>query len=132
MATPSRVRRFSVECDDVERAKSFYEGVFGWTVRPWGPPGYYQVFSGPEAAMPMGDLRGRREPLAGTGCSGYECTICVDDLSSVLKAVEAHGGRIADRPFRIEGVGELAYFEDTEGNRAGVMQYEGGLDWDQQ
>ena len=54
------------------------------------------------------------------------------ELGSVLKAIEAHGGRIASRPYRIEGVGDLAYFHDTEGNRAGVMQYEGGLDWDQQ
>jgi len=132
MAGPNIVRHFSVECDDVERAKAFYEAVFGWRVEPWGPPGYYQVFSRPGAAMPIGDLRGRREPLSGTGCSGYECTICVEDLAAILQAIEAHGGRVADRPYRIEGVGDLAYFEDTEGNRAGVMQYEGGLGWDQQ
>jgi predicted enzyme related to lactoylglutathione lyase len=29
-------------------------------------------------------------------------------------------------PMRLEGVGELAYFEDTEGNVVGVMQYEPG------
>jgi uncharacterized protein len=27
-------------------------------------------------------------------------------------------------PFRIEGVGELIFFRDTEGNVAGAVQYE--------
>ena len=30
--------------------------------------------------------------------------------------------------YRIEGVGELAYFEDTEGNRAAIMQHDQGVD----
>ncbi len=124
MSTPNAIRHFSIECGDVERAKAFYEAVFGWRIEPWGPPGYYQIFIGPHPA-PIGDLRGRREPLTGTGCSGYECTIGVTSLKDILPAIEAHGGRIASKPYRIEGVGDLAYFEDTEGNRAGVMEYWG-------
>ena len=117
------IRHVSIECDDVERARAFYEAVFGWRIEPWGPPGYYQIFIG-DGAGPFGDLRGRRQPLTGTGCGGYECTIGVAALKPVLAAIEAHGGRIAMPPYRIEGVGDLAYFTDTEGNRAGVMQYD--------
>ena len=116
------IRHVSIECDDVERAKAFYEAVFGWRIEPWGPPGYYQTFIS-AGAGPFGDLRGRRQPLTGTGCSGYECTIGVTALKPVLAAIEAHGGRIVMQPYRIDGVGDLAYFTDTEGNRAGVMQY---------
>jgi predicted enzyme related to lactoylglutathione lyase len=120
------VGHFAIECDDVERAKAFYEAVFGWRIEPWGPPGYYHIYTGaPEAPGILGDLRSRREPLSGTGNRGYECTINVGSLAETLSAVEAHGGRIASKPYRIEGVGDLAYFEDTEGNRAGVMQYHG-------
>jgi uncharacterized protein len=120
----NNVGHFSIECDDVERAKAFYEAVFGWRIEPWGPPGYYLIYTGaPEHPGITGDLRSRREPLAGTGSRGYECTIGVDDLTEMMKAVEAHGGRIASQPYRIETVGDLAYFEDTEGNRAGMMHY---------
>ncbi len=127
MSRPNNVGHFAVECDDVERAKAFYEAVFDWRIEPWGPPGYYLITTGtPEAPGILGDLRSRREPLAGTGCRGFECTINVGSLAKTLRAIEAHGGRIAAKPYRIEGVGDLAYFEDTEGNRAGVMQYDGG------
>ena len=127
MSRPGKVAHFSIACDDVERAKRFYEAVFGWRITPWGPPGYYQIFTGAvEQPGLLGDLRARREPLTGTGVRGYECTIGVESLADSLRAIEASGGRIAHKPYRIEGVGDLAYFEDTEGNRAGVMQYDAG------
>jgi predicted enzyme related to lactoylglutathione lyase len=122
------VSHFSIECDDVERAKAFYEAVFDWTARAWGPPNYYLASTGPAERPGIGgDLRSRREPLSGTGSPSYECTIVVDSLAETLAAIEAHGGRIVDAPYVIEGVGELAYFHDTEGNRAGVMQQVPGL-----
>jgi predicted enzyme related to lactoylglutathione lyase len=122
----NNVSHFAIECGDVERAKAFYEGVFGWRIQPWGPPGYYHIYTG-TAERPgiLGDLRSRREPLSGTGNRGYECTIVIDDLAAITKAIEAHGGKIVSGAYRIENVGDLAYFEDTEGNRAGVMHYFG-------
>ncbi len=125
----ANVGHFAIECDDVERAKRFYERVFGWRIEPWGPPDYYQVFTGaPERPGILGDLRVRHEPLTGTGSRGYECTIVVDSLDEILAAIEAHGGRVIDGSrYRIEGVGDLAYFADTEGNRAGVMQHVAGF-----
>jgi len=124
LSRPSNVGHFAIECDDVERAKRFYEAAFGWRIEPWGPPDYYQIFTG-TAEQPgiHGDLRHRREPLAGTGNRGFECTITVESLDQILTAIEANGGRVVPGSrYRIEGVGDLAYFEDTEGNRAGVMQ----------
>ncbi len=40
----------------------------------------------------------------------------------------AGGGRLVTGRFRIEGVGEIAYFEDTEGNRAAIIQHDPGVD----
>ena len=42
---------------------------------------------------------------------------------SVAAGVEAAGGKVVMAKFRIETVGDLIYFEDTEGNRVGAMQY---------
>ena len=117
------IGQFSIECDDVERAKAFYEAVFGWRAEPWGPPGYYRFTTGTAERPGLpGDLRGRREPLAGTGLRGYEATVNVASLKDAIAAIEAHGGRIVSSPYRIENVGDLAYFEDTEGNRCGLIQ----------
>lgn len=124
------IGHFAIECDDVERARAFYEAVFGWTIRPWGPPNYYHITTGtPEHPGILGDLRERQHKLAGQGAgiSGYICTINVGDVKAVLAAVEAHGGRIHSPPYLIEHVGTVAYIEDSEGNRVGVIQHVGDL-----
>ncbi len=124
------VGHFAIECDDVERAKAFYEAVFGWTIKPWGPPNYYHITTGtPEHPGILGDLRERPHQPGGTGggISGYICTINVGSVKDVLAAVEAHGGRIHSPPYLIEIVGTVAYIEDSEGNRVGVIQHIAGL-----
>ncbi len=118
-------RHFAINADNVQRAKRFYEGVFGWRFDPWGPPNFYQVKSA--GAGLFGALQERRELVPGVRMAGYEASIGVDDLKATIAAVEAGGGKIVMQPYRIEGVGELIYFEDPEGNLVGAMQYELGV-----
>lgn len=118
---PATFRHFAINADDVPRARSFYEQVFGWTFTPWGPPGFYQTRSAGEGFL--GALQGRRS-IGGQAMPGMELSFGVEDLQAAIKAIEANGGKILMPPFRIEGVGELIFFQDTEGNIAGAMQYE--------
>ena len=37
---------FSIHADDLDRARGFYEQVFGWRFEPWGPPGFYLIHTG--------------------------------------------------------------------------------------
>jgi hypothetical protein len=117
------IRHFEIEADDVERAKCFYENVFGWKIRPWGPPNYYLIDVGEGMS---GDIRERSAP-AGPGNAGFVVTVVVDDLRAMQKAVVEHGGTIVIQPWRIDGVGDLLYFTDTEGHRVGLMQRVEGL-----
>jgi predicted enzyme related to lactoylglutathione lyase len=116
---------FAINADDVPRARRFYESVFGWSFTPWGPPNFYQIKNAGTGLL--GALQERRELAPGTRMAGYEATMGVTDLKATITAIEAAGGRILMPPYRIEGVGELIYFEDTEGNFAGAMQYEPGI-----
>lgn len=127
---PANLSHFAIECDDVERAKRFYEAVFGWRIEPWGPPGFYQIFTG-TAQHPgaLGALQSRRQPLTGTGMRGFECSFSVTSVKEVISAVPANGGSIAMSEFRIEGVGNVAFLHDTEGNRFAAMQYDTGISW---
>lgn len=130
MTWANNLRHFAIECDDVERAKSFYEHVFGWSIRPWGPPGFYQIFTGsPSDPGVLGAMHERQMPLTGGGLRGVQPTFGVEDLAPIIKAVEAQGGRIVMPEYRIEGVGNLIYFEDTEGNRIGAMRYDRDHTW---
>ena len=123
---PARFRHFSINADDVPRARRFYEAALGWTFTPWGPPDFYRI-SGVGPGL-SGGLQERRELQPGVRTNTFEPTLSVADLKATLAAVEAAGGKILMPPYRIEGVGELIYFEDTEGNVVGAMQYESGHD----
>ncbi len=122
---PAIFRHFAINADDVQRAKSFYKAIFGWRFDPWGPPDYYQVKNA--GAGVLGALQGRRDLVPGVRMASFEASFGVEDLKATIAAIEAGGGRIVMQPYRIEGVGELIYFEDTEGNLVGAMQYDPGV-----
>lgn len=126
---PNNISRFAIHCDDVDRARLFYEKVFGWRFEPWGPPGFYLIQTGDTANPGVGGLmHKRREPLKeGTGLTGFECTIGVDDIDTTIQAIEANGGKIGMAKFQIPTVGSGVYFYDPEGNWVGAMQYEPGM-----
>ena len=118
----AKFRHLALNADDVQRAKAFYETVFGWRLEPWGPPDYYQASNAIDGCIAA--LWGRRELKPGAKMLGLEATLGVDDLDAAMAAIEAAGGRMVSRPVYIEEVGRLAYFEDPEGNLLGVMQYD--------
>ena len=122
---PATLRHFAINADDVARAKRFYEGVFGWRFDSVGPPNFFQVTNaGPGL---VGALQERRELIPGLRMAGFEASFGVEDLRATIGAIEAGGGRIVLQPYRIKGVGELIFFEDTEGNLVGAMQYDPGV-----
>ena len=122
---PSNLASFAIHVDDVDRARAFYEGVFGWEFEPWGPPGFYLIHTGDDDAPGIqGLMHQREEPRTGTGLNGVEPTFAVDDVDAVAARVEKHGGTITMAKSAIPTVGALIRFLDTEGNDIGAMQYE--------
>jgi len=114
---------FAINADDVARAKKFYEKALGWKITAWGPPKFYQIDTGGPSPV-RGALQGRRELLRGQRMIGFECTISVESIDATEKAVLAAGGKVAMARSVIGGVGTLMFFEDTEGNVFGAMQYD--------
>jgi predicted enzyme related to lactoylglutathione lyase len=55
---------------------------------------------------------------------GFECTFAVDDVDAVSEAVVEHGGRILMEKTTIDGVGDLVWFADPDGNAVGAMRYD--------
>jgi uncharacterized protein len=120
---PNNVSYFAINADDVPRARKFYEAVFGWGFEPWGPPNFYMIETGKEQiAAIRGAVQERREMVPGHKMVGFECTISVDNIDQTMRAIEANGGAIAAPKFHIPTVGTVAYFFDTEGNVAGIIQ----------
>lgn len=75
----NHLAHFAINADDVQRAKRFYEKVFGWTFNAWGPPNFYIIASGGESDV-RGALQKRRELVPGQRTIGYECTIGVTSI----------------------------------------------------
>jgi predicted enzyme related to lactoylglutathione lyase len=116
---------FAIHADDTDRARAFYEAVFGWLFEPWGPPGFFLIHTGDDSAPGVqGLMHQRQEPLTGTGMRGVQPTFSVSDVDTIAAAVEAHGGQITMPKVAIPTVGVLVRFTDTEGNDIGAMRYD--------
>jgi predicted enzyme related to lactoylglutathione lyase len=116
---PNRLAHFAIEAADVDRAKTFYESVFGWDFEPWGPPEFYLI----HGAGVAGALQKRQAPLP-EGRKGFECSFAVDSLKASRDKVETAGGKLLGAAVTIPTVGQLVQFLDTEGNQAILIEYE--------
>jgi predicted enzyme related to lactoylglutathione lyase len=122
---PNNLASFAIHVDDVDRARRFYEAVFGWEFEPWGPPGFYLIRTGPDDDPGIqGLMHARTEPRTGTGLSGFEPTFAVSDVDAIATAVEENGGKVIFAKAVIPTVGALIRFLDTEGNDVGAMRYD--------
>jgi uncharacterized protein len=119
------VAHFAINADDLNRARQFYEKVFGWRFEAWGPPGFFKIAtSAGSDPGPLGALQKRRELVPGERTTGFECTVAVADVDAVAAAVVAGGGTILIPRTMTPTVGHLIFFRDPEGNVCGAMQYD--------
>ena len=120
----NNIVHFAIHADDVERARSFYEAVFGWRFEQWGPPDFYNITTGTDDRPGIhGALHSRPDAATGEGVRGFTCTVSVDDLDAIRQRVAAHGGTIMYEEIAIPTVGTLTHFLDTEGNELAAMVY---------
>ena len=122
-----RVVHFEIHCADVDRAERFYRAVFGWEVQRYegSPVDYRLLITGPEGERGIdGALLPRRggADADGDAVIAYVNTVQVDDLADTERRVADSGGTQVVPRDTIPGVGDLAYFKDTEGNIFGALQ----------
>jgi predicted enzyme related to lactoylglutathione lyase len=122
----NRVVHFEIHADDLERAKKFYESLFGWKMESWpGVEDYYVVTTGPkeQPGIDGGMLKRKTDsPKPAQAVNAYVCTIDVDNLDEMGKKVMAAGGKLALEKIAIGDLGWVAYYIDTEGNIFGLYQ----------
>jgi predicted enzyme related to lactoylglutathione lyase len=102
--------------DDLDRARSFYAGVFGWKLV--APPGFddYETFESREGPGGGLGLRGKTAPEA------VRVYVSVDSLDAALAKVTELGGRIAVEKTEVPGMGWYAAVIDTEGSEIGLWE----------
>jgi uncharacterized protein len=124
----SQLSHFAIHADDLDRARKFYGSVFGWTFEGFGGGAiteFCQIKDGAGNRLaPLGAMQLRKFNSAPHPVLGFECSIAVDDLDAVVRAVEAHGGKIVMPKAAIGGVGWIVKFLDSEGNLACAVCYD--------
>ena len=102
--------------DELDRARSFYSGVFGWQLV--GPPGFddYETFESAEGPGGAIGLRGKTAPNA------VRVYVEVDSLDDALANVQRLGGSVVVEKTEVPGMGWYAAVNDTEGSEIGLWQ----------
>lgn len=111
---------FEIYVDDMQRAKVFYEAVFGRTLTSLESPGIEMW------AFPMGEqtygATGALVRMPGFPAGGNSVLVyfsCADCAVEAAKAAAA-GGRVQKEKFSIGQYGFIALVADTEGNMIGL------------
>ena len=108
------VNHFEIPADDVARAKTFYSGVFGWSLSDWDDDTAMIESTGKDGIG--GDIHLRGEVPHPT------FVITVDDVEESLAEVIANGGAAVGEVQALGEMGRYCYFRDTEGNVVGLFE----------
>lgn len=112
---------FDMGADDPERAKKFYQELFGWkfTLLP-GPMNYHLIeTTGLNGEKGVGGGMAKRENPQQTGITNFIGVVSLDESS---KKVTESGGKIIQPKQTLSGWGYLAVCLDTENNVFGLFQ----------
>ncbi len=119
-----KVVHFEIPADNIERAKKFYQTLFGWKINDVPNMNYSIVHTVEvdEKNMPKesGAINGgmyKRET--------EDTPVVVIDVKSVddsLKKLKKAGGSVAAPKQSIQDMGYYAKIKDTEGNVIGIFQ----------
>jgi uncharacterized protein len=135
MTKSSPVVHFEMPAKDKQRVSDFYSKAFGWKMQVMGQEyGGYIIAQTTETdennmVKTPGNINGGFwQPKEGEALPPPHVVISVDNLEESMKAVEEAGGKIiggASGPGKIDdipGIGRYVSFEDSEGNRVGMLQ----------
>jgi len=116
---------FDIGADDPERARKFYEALFGWKMeKPPGMTDYYLIETRDLDGKPGvgGGLGKRGDP--GQRITSYVGVSSIDDY---VAKVESLGGKVVMPRMAVPGWGYLAICFDTEDNMFGLWQEDRGV-----
>jgi predicted enzyme related to lactoylglutathione lyase len=104
---------------DLDPAKAFYSGLFGWGTTDAGPPeqtGGYGFFT--KAGKTVAGYGPKQDP----GPPHWAVYFAVADADASAKKIEDAGGKVVVAPMDVMGAGRMAVFQDPEGAFFSIWQ----------
>ncbi len=113
-----KVVNFHLPADDVERAATFYQEVFGWTFTPApNSPVPYLVHEPSDDGAGIPAAITKRQDVINAPTP----TIDVTDIDQAMTAIAMKGGQ-QGRVQELPGIGRYGYAIDSEGNIIALLQ----------
>ena len=120
---------FEIPAESPQRARGFYEMVFGWKMNEIPQMHYTQI--GTVEADRLGVRGIPKEPGAINGgmverrdpVNNPVIYIRVDNIDDAAAKIQKNGGEIIKPKSPVGNFGFAAYFRDTEGNIVGLWQF---------
>jgi predicted enzyme related to lactoylglutathione lyase len=120
---PNTFDWIEIRTDDIQRAASFYESLFGWKIIARETAGGSEVWLFDTGGEPRLEnlrrggiwLRPKGQPL------GVVVYVVVADIEATLQKAVALGGEVIDPKVALDG-GYIACFRDPSGNLLGLYQ----------
>jgi uncharacterized protein len=117
--TPASVVWFEIPADNVERAKRFYESLFGWKIEkfPAAVADYWHIDTGGGDETPDGGLMPRMHPQQ--PITNY---VIVPSVEEAAAKVEKLGGKIMKPKTEVAQMGYFVICRDTESNEFALWE----------
>ncbi len=111
------ITHIELPSDDLERAKSFYQALFGWAIGSMPEfPNYGLFRTGQDGVGGAIGLRGETAPTK------PRIYFTVDSIEAALAKVESLGGSIVVEKTDVPGMGWYAAINDSEGSEIGLWE----------
>lgn len=111
-----------LQTHDLEGAAAFYQGLFGWTVKPFAgdPDGGYRIF-----VLDGREVGGVMAILADWGpvAPNWSTYFGVTDCDAAVAAAQGAGGRLLAPAMEIAEVGRFAFLQDPQGAVFAVIAF---------
>ncbi|MER7156375.1 VOC family protein [Streptomyces lydicus] len=118
----ARPVHFEIHATDVERARSFYTAVFGWSIEKDGNRWVIRTGNGEPGID--GTLLARQGPHPDPAApvNGFLVRMLVTSIDETTLAVENNGGEITVPTIPVPDIGLLAVGRDPDGNLFQMVQ----------
>lgn len=120
------VTHFDIPFEDFEKARKFYQEIFGWKIQPMPEMNYNMVYTTEVDEKFMakspnkinGGMYKRNEKMS------LQPTIVIDvkNIDESIKKIKQAGGEITFPKTQVGEMGYHAQFKDNQGNVLGIWQ----------
>lgn len=120
--TPGAPCWIDLMTSDVERAKTFYGELFGWTYRTGDQEKYGGYVTASKDGKSVAGLMQKQEDM-GQMPDVWTTYLRTDDINATSEAAAANGGLVYLPPMEVPEQGHMAMYGDTTGAAIGAWQF---------